>query len=1064
MQNFLQLNQEFLVTEHPVLQLMRDTYREDEAQFIQKLLPKASLMPKMVESCQDYAMGLVKNLRDQRLSEGGMDAFLVEYDLSSEEGIALMCLAEALLRIPDNKTIDALIRDKLTQGDWGAHYGKSNSLFVNAATWGLMLTGKVMWGRTPQESSLTSGLKKLVSIGGEPIVRQAVYQAIRILSRQFVMGRTIEEALKRAKAEEEKGYRYSYDMLGEAAYTQADAEKYFKAYWQAIETISEASAGRGPIEGPGISVKLSALHPRFSMLKRKRILSELVPVVKELAMEAKKHNIGFTIDAEEADTLYVLLEVVEALIVDPDLKGWDGLGLAVQAYQKRANGIITWLASLAEAHEKKIMVRLVKGAYWDTEIKLAQVNGLNGYPVFTRKITTDVNYIACVKTLLAHTNVIYPQFATHNAFTVAVVRALAAQAHCTAYEFQCLHGMGGPLYDQIVNKKTPCRIYAPVGTHEDLLAYLVRRLLENGANTSFVNRIADESLPISEMVVNPIQKLEQTDIKAHPHIPLPRHLYGDKRLNSLGIDFKNPNELVPILKQLETLSEKNRGYHAEPTINSLRNAVKNQDTHAVYSPINRDLKLGMVVLADKTIIENSLKAAHEFFVSEKMPTPKDRAQILLKLADKLEANYAELLHILILEAGKIFEDAVAEIREAIDFCRYYANECLDKFATPTILKGATGEYNHLTLHGRGVILCISPWNFPLAIFIGQVTAAFAAGNCVIAKPASQTSLIASKAISLLHEAGAPKEAVQLLPASGRLAGDYLVSDQRVAGVVFTGSTQTAYHINQKLAMRFGAIVPFVAETGGQNAMIVDSSALAEQVVLDVITSSFRSAGQRCSSLRVLYLQEEIADKIINMLKGSMAQLSVGNPMALSTDIGPVIDEAAKQKLEAHQAWLDSPESKAKKIAQVELDEDTRMGTYFAPCAYEIESISQLKEEHFGPILHIIRYSRKHLDKVLEEVTYTGFGLTLGIHSRIDETVSYICSRVNVGNIYVNRNMIGAVVGVQPFGGEGLSGTGPKAGGPHYLTRLAVERTLSVNTTAAGGNASLMSLSEQTSIL
>lgn len=1061
MQNFLQLNQAFLVTDHPVLKSMEETYREDEARFIQKLLPKAALMPKMVESCQDYAMGLVKKLREQRLSEGGMNAFLVEYDLSSEEGIALMCLAEALLRIPDTKTIDALIRDKLTQGDWGAHFGKSHSLFVNAATWGLMLTGKMLSQPTSVDS-LSSGLKKLVSMGGEPIVRQAVYQAIRILSRQFVMGRTIEEALKRAKVEEEKGYRYSYDMLGEAAYTQADADKYFKAYWDAIEAISTASQGKGPIEGPGISVKLSALHPRFAMLKRDRILSELVPKVKELVMAAKRHNIGLTIDAEEADTLFILLEVVEAMIIDPDLKEWDGFGLAVQAYQKRANGIIEWLAELSAKHHKKIMVRLVKGAYWDTEIKLTQINGLSGYPVFTRKVATDVNYIACVKALLAHTDVIYPQFATHNAFTVAAVRALAAQAHCTDYEFQCLHGMGGSLYNQIVNKKTPCRIYAPVGTHEDLLAYLVRRLLENGANTSFVNRIADENLPISDMVLNPIELLEHIEPKAHPQIPLPRDLYGPKRFNSLGIDLKNPNELVPLLKKLDNLQAENKQIQAIATINSLKSNDKVQSEQAVqtvYSPIDHTLALGTVVLADQKDIENSLEEAEKCFKTKKIPPAQERAQILFKLADKLEAHYPEFLRLLILEAGKTIEDAVAEVREAVDFCRYYANECLEKLSTPTILKGATGEFNQLSLEGRGVILCISPWNFPLAIFMGQMTAAFAAGNCVIAKPASQTSLIACRAVQLFHEVGAPKEGVQLLPASGSLVGDYLVSDKRIAGIVFTGSTQTANHINQVLAIRSGPIVPFIAETGGQNAMIVDSSALAEQVVVDVITSSFKSAGQRCSSLRVLYLQEEIADKVINMLKGAMQELTIGNPMSFSTDVGPVIDINAKQKLEAHKAWLESPELKAQRIGEAPLDEtQTRLGTYFAPCAYEIQSISQLEEENFGPILHVVRYKASHLDKVIQDINQIGYGLTLGIHSRIDETIQYICQRVRIGNIYVNRNMIGAVVGVQPFGGEGLSGTGPKAGGPHYLMRLTTERTLSVNTTAAGGNASLMALS------
>lgn len=1025
-------------------------YRQDEEVFAKQLIELAHIAPSDMANVQIRATQLVSELRQHRTETGGLDAFMFQYDLSSEEGIALMCMAEALLRIPDKDNVDKLIRDKLTNANWSAHMGKSHSLFVNAATWALMLTGKII--HAPQTSysehskGLTSALKKLASKGGEPIVRQAISHAMKILGKQFVMGRNMKEALKRARKREAKGYRYSYDMLGEAAYTKADAEKYYQAYVKAIEDIGKANKSNNVFKSAGISIKLSALHPRYEMAKLTRIENELYERVKALALLAKQYEIGLTIDAEESYRLIPSLIILKKLLNDKVAAGWDGLGLAVQAYQKRALGVIEYLNELCTTHDQTLCVRLVKGAYWDTEIKLAQVQGMSDYPVFTRKVGTDVNYIACAKKLCEYKDRFYLQFATHNAMTLSMVEHFCRQYNVTNFEYQCLHGMGDLLYDQIIDQY-PCRIYAPVGSHEDLLPYLVRRLLENGANTSFVNRIANDKLPLDKLVKNPCEKLIKLKSKRHSHIPLPKHLYGQSRINSSGLDLSHPKDFIPVLDYIN--KQYDQKWEAKPTC--CQQVTNNRYNQA--SPINRDHILGCVYEADDNIVRETLKRASRAYTKWRWQTPQARHQLLNKAADLLEETRQDFYTLLMFEGGKILEDAVNEVREAIDFCRYYANQALQHQQT-RIMPGPTGELNQFNMHGRGIIACISPWNFPLAIFLGQVTAALASGNCVIAKPAAQTALIGAKAIALLHQAGFDKEVVQLLPGSGQLIGSTLLTDERVNGVLFTGSTETAKIINQTLAARQGPIVPFIAETGGQNAMIVDSSALPEQVVRDVIVSAFKSAGQRCSALRVLFLQEEVADKIIAMLQGATEELVVGDPLIFSTDVGPVIDKAAQEGLQQH---ADKMAQVGKRLCAAPLSAIRDQGCFFAPQAFEIESINILENEVFGPILHVVRFKGAELDSVIDAINGTGFGLTLGIHSRIDETVDYIVERAKVGNIYVNRNMIGAVVGVQPFGGEGLSGTGPKAGGPNYLIRLSTERTVSTDTTASGGNATLMTL-------
>lgn len=1026
-------------------------YRKNENECVEKLLQSAALPPDAIHRIEEVAKQLVVGVRQAREQKTmGLDAFLAQYDLSSEEGIALMCLAEALLRIPDDETIDRLIRDKLASRDWQSHLGESDSFFVNAATWGLMLTGKIISNKT-DSSHLWGALQRVLTRGGEPLIRKTVAAAMRILGKQFVMGRTIKEALKRAQKSEKKNYRFSYDMLGEAARTAQDAENYFKAYEKAIEIIGKSAGNAGPILGPGISVKLSALHPRYEFSKSSHVIDEVAPRLFALAMRAKEYGLGLTVDAEEADRLDLSLDIIENVFLDPGLDGWDGFGVAIQAYQKRCWFVIDWLAHLTHQAKRPLMLRLVKGAYWDSEIKRSQELGLESYPVFTRKHNTDVSYLACAKKILNLQDEFYPQFATHNAHTVASILEMAGKRE--NYEFQCLHGMGRNLYDQIVagELNKPCRIYAPVGGHEDLLAYLVRRLLENGANTSFINRIADKSASLEEVVVDPIAKVSRYVQKANPNIPLPRDIFAPSRLNSNGFDLSHRqqfSELMHAIHQAEKID-----WQAQPSLGAAADAK----ISSVFCPSDNRMVVGHVTETIASQVNDAITIADAAHTAWNLLPVSQRAVFLERIGEQFEKHFSELMSLLIREAGKTISDAIGEIREAIDFCHYYAERARHDLAVPKILTGVTGENNCLGLFGRGVAVCISPWNFPLAIFTGQIVAALVSGNCVIAKPAEQTPLIAAEAVRLMQEVGLPAGVLQLLPGRGEEIGAALIQDERVKAVLFTGSTQTARFINQTLAARTGAIIPLIAETGGQNAMIADSSALPEQLVVDVINSAFGSAGQRCSALRVLFLQDDIADKVIKMLQGAMAELKVGDPMQLDTDVGPVIDYDAVEMLEKHAAHM-ARESQL--IYQVRMLEDaTEHGSFFAPQAYEIDHISRLTHEVFGPILHIIRYKAHEIDNVIEQINSTHYGLTLGIHSRINETIEYIRKRVHAGNIYVNRNMIGAVVGVQPFGGEGLSGTGPKAGGPYYLPRLCVERTVSINTTAAGGNATLMAMGE-----
>ncbi|MGE0715884.1 MAG: bifunctional proline dehydrogenase/L-glutamate gamma-semialdehyde dehydrogenase PutA [Alphaproteobacteria bacterium] len=1034
----------------PLRAAIRRATRADETAVVERLLAEAALPADARDRVGVRARRLVEAVRASRQGRGGLDAFLHEYELSSQEGIVLMCLAEALLRIPDADTVDRLIRDKIGPADWERHLGRSDSIFVNASTWALMLTGRIV---RPDEGGSHGGvLRRLVTRAGEPIIREAVTGAMRILGRQFVMGRTIAEALERARAAERLGYRHSYDMLGEAARTAADAERYFASYAAAIAAIGAEAAGRGPVEGPGISVKLSALHPRYEFAQAHRVRAELVPRLAELARQAKGVGIGFTVDAEEADRLDLSLDVIEAVAADPTLAGWDGFGLAVQAYQKRALPLLDWLSNLARRTGRRLMVRLVKGAYWDSEIKRSQERGLPGYPVFTRKVATDVSYIACARRLLADPEAFFPQFATHNAHTVATLLELAGNRR--DWEFQRLHGMGEALYAEVVGPEKldrPARVYAPVGSHEDLLAYLVRRLLENGANTSFVNRLVDEKAPIDDIVADPVARLQRLPTKPHPHIPLPADLYGAERRNSAGVDLADPAAATVLAAAMATAARETAS--AAPIVGG---RAEPGAARPVGSPADRGVTVGTVVEADAATVERAVGRADRAAIDWGAVPPDERARILERAADLYEADGPRLMALVVREGGRIVPDALSELREAVDFLRYYAARARADFA-PRRLPGPTGERNELSLHGRGAFACISPWNFPLAIFTGQIAAALAAGNAVLAKPAEQTPLVGAAAVSLLHRAGVPGDVLQFLPGDGPGVGAPLVADPRIAGVAFTGSTETAQAINRVLAARRGPIVPLIAETGGQNALIVDSSALPEQVVQDVLLSAFDSAGQRCSALRVLFVQEEAAPRTLAMLAGAMAELTIGDPSLLSTDVGPVIDADARAMLERHAARM---RREGRTIAELKPPPGTERGTFFGPAAYEIDRLDRLEGEVFGPILHVVRWQAGRIDAVIDAIRATGYGLTLGVHSRIDGTVRHVVRRVGVGNVYVNRNMIGAVVGVQPFGGEGLSGTGPKAGGPHYLPRFATERTLSVDTTAAGGNASLLSLAEE----
>ncbi|RJG08172.1 trifunctional transcriptional regulator/proline dehydrogenase/L-glutamate gamma-semialdehyde dehydrogenase [Noviherbaspirillum cavernae] len=1013
---FAAMHDEMLPAPSPLRAAVTAAYRRDEREAVQWLLTQAQLDARSQEAAQKMARQLVTAVREKRTRASGVDALMHEFSLSSEEGVALMCLAEALLRIPDHQTADRLIADKISKGDWSRHLGESPSLFVNAATWGLLITGKLVG--TSSEQGLGSALTKLIAKGGEPLIRKGVDLAMRMLGNQFVTGQTIAEAIDNSRDQEARGYRYSYDMLGEAALTEEDAQKYYAAYEDAIHAIGRASNGRGIKDGPGISVKLSALHPRYSRAQHARSMQELLPRLKQLLLLAKQYDIGLNIDAEEADRLELSLDLMEALAFDPELEGFDGIGFVVQGYQKRCPFVIDYLADLARRSGRKFMVRLVKGAYWDAEIKRAQVDGMPGYPVYTRKVHTDVSYLVCAQKLLAANDVIYPQFATHNAMTLSMIYSWAQERGITDYEFQCLHGMGETLYDQVVGKdklNKPCRIYAPVGSHETLLAYLVRRLLENGANSSFVNQIVDDSVSIDALVADPFDVTKQQGGEPHSNIPLPLDLYGAERRNSAGFDLSNESVLRDIDAAFTQFGATQ--WQAAPLLAA--SLAEGGQPQPITNPADRRDIVGHVIEADEQHVASALDAAQACALDWQTTPPSERASMLMRGADLLEQHAPELMALAIREAGKSLLNAIAEVREAVDFLRYYAMQ-------------VRGETNALAL---GPVVCISPWNFPLAIFIGEVSASLAAGNVVLAKPAEQTPLIAHRAVQLLHEAGIPRSALQFLPGRGETVGAKLTADPRVRGVIFTGSTEVAQLINRTLAKRAVSEsheTALVAETGGQNAMIVDSSALPEQVVQDALASAFDSAGQRCSALRVLCLQEDIADRTLTMLKGAMQELRIGNPDRLTTDIGPVIDEEARQNLLRH---IERMKAQGRPVYQLPLADDCAHGTFVAPTVIEIGSLSELTREVFGPVLHVLRYRREQLPALVEAINASGYGLTLGIHSRIDETIDFITSNAHVGNIYVNRNIVGAVVGVQPFGGEGKSGTGPKAGGPLYVKRL-----------------------------
>ncbi len=1005
------------------IEVMRRYYRMDENAVLDELIVQAALSTDDLALVAERTRALVLGIRQAQSGKGGIDALLNEFSLSTEEGIVLMCLAEALLRVPDQETCDALIRDKLALGDWSSHLGNSDSLFVNASAWGLLLAGRVVDCGPEQRRQQLSLLKRTVNRLGGSVIRASVRYAMKVMGTQFVMGINISNALSRAKVMEQKGYRYSYDMLGEGARTQQDADRYFESYSDAIENIGRAAAGHGPQKSPGISVKLSALHPHYMVAQRQRVLQELTPKLKTLALAARRFDIGFTVDAEEADRLELSLEVIEAVFVDEELSGWQGFGLAVQAYQKRASFVIDWAKNLSQSAGRKMMVRLVKGAYWDSEIKWTQEQGLKDYPVFTRKPSTDVCYQACAKKLLSYRDYLYPQFATHNAYTVATVLTLDRDGPCSqrqGYEFQRLHGMGEELYDQVLQSEgVACRIYAPVGEHADLLAYLVRRLLENGANSSFVNNIIDESIPVESLLQDPVALVSSWKDKRNPGIPLPFELYSGNALeagtreNSMGLDFSDETLLSELSNRMESIWQTMK-------------AVEHAGGEPVVNPANVHQLIGGLNYANTAGIERALTIVHEGWEAWRNKPVTERAALLRKLAVALEQHMDELLVLCTKEAGKTIADGVAEVREAVDFCRYYADRAEELFMQSN--DGAS------ELQSRGVILCISPWNFPIAIFVGQVVAALVTGNTVIAKPAEQTSLVALRVIKIMAEVGFPDSVIQLLVSPGKPVGELLVPDERVQGVMFTGSTDVGFWLNQQLAKRVDGNIPFIAETGGQNAMIVDSTALPEQVVDDVILSGFQSAGQRCSALRVLFLQEEVADNILGMLKGAMEELSIGDPALLCTDVGPVIDSKALKRLQDHVSTLNS-NPKATLLHRCELPITCESGCFFAPHLIELDDLDVLEQEVFGPVVHVVRYKSEHLDAVVDQINRTGFGLTLGVHSRIESVVQRIAERAKVGNVYINRNMIGAIVGVQPFGGRGLSGTGPKAGGPHYLTRL-----------------------------
>ncbi len=1002
----------------PLRQAITAAYRRDEAQCVEPLLEATTVAPRQKEAIAATGRRLITALRAKR-SSTGVERLIQEYSLSSQEGVALMCLAEALLRIPDSATRDALIRDKIADGKWIEHLSSDKPLFVNAATWGLVVTGKLT--ATANDGGLGASLTRLLARAGEPLVRRGVDLAMRLMGEQFVTGETIDDALRRARALEQRGYRYSYDMLGEAATTATDAARYYASYENAIHAIGKAAAGRGLYDGPGISIKLSALHPRYSRSQAERVMTELLPRVLTLAGLAKSYNIGLNIDAEEADRLELSLDLLEDLSLDPTLSGWNGLGFVVQAYGKRCPFALDYIIDLAKRSQRRIMVRLVKGAYWDAEIKRAQVDGLEHFPVFTRKVYTDVSYLACARKLLAAKDYVFPQFATHNAQTLSSIYHMAGHAFEVGdYEFQCLHGMGEPLYDEVVGPEKlnrPCRIYAPVGTHETLLAYLVRRLLENGANSSFVNRIGDAAIAVSELVADPADevRLMARPGGTHERIALPTQIFAPTRRNSEGLDLSNEITLIKLAKTLINTAD---AQHVAFSV--LADGAMKRASREVRNPANRSDIVGQVAEA---LPEDAIRAAHQAAAQAATWSAMDvteRAASLDRAAAAMEQQMMSLMGLIMREAGKTAANAVGEVREAVDFLRYYATEARRTLSPQS--------------QPLGPVVCISPWNFPLAIFTGQVAAALVAGNPVIAKPAEETPLIAAKAIAILHESGVPTTILQFLPGDGRI-GAALVSAVETQAVMFTGSTEVARLIQAELAKRVdssGKPIPLIAETGGQNAMIVDSSALVEQVVADVVASAFDSAGQRCSALRLLCLQDDIAERVLNMIKGAMQELHVGNTDALKVDIGPVITAEAATNINAH---IERMRKLGRPVFQIPLSAETAAGSFVAPTVIEIISIAEPGREVFGPVLHVIRFKRDDMGKLIDAINATGYGLTFGLHTRLDETIQFVSSRIKAGNFYINRNVIGAVVGVQPFGGRGLSGTGPKAGGPLYLGRL-----------------------------
>jgi RHH-type proline utilization regulon transcriptional repressor/proline dehydrogenase/delta 1-pyrroline-5-carboxylate dehydrogenase len=1029
----------------------------DEMRLVGGLIERAVYSEDERRRTGELARRLVHAARINEAKHSGVDAFMHEYGLSSEEGVILMCIAEALLRIPDDDTADTFIAEKISHGHWERHLGHSDSLFVNASTWGLMLTGRIVKLKDSRDANPIATLKRLVARSGEPVIRQAVRRAVKLLGDQFVLGRTIEAAIARARGFEARGYRVSYDMLGEAAQTEADAKRYFDRYMQAIEAVGAAA---GPLSAshhdallarPSLSIKLSALHPRFAPGKEARLSHELTPRVIQLLQAAERHGLAITVDAEEQDRLEPSLHVFSETFVHPSLAHWHGLGLAVQAYGKRTIPVLRWLRRLSERSGRRIPVRLVKGAYWDSEIKWAQERGLQDYPVLTRKLYTDVSYLAAMRLLLSDARAFYPQFATHNAHTVA---AAYVSGGASEFEFQRLHGMGEALYDEVLGEgklARPCRIYAPVGDHEDLLGYLVRRLLENGANTSFVNRLADDEAPVAQIVRDPVEaaEAERDDMSAIKLLPRPRDIYWPDRKNSTGLALTEPAVREPLVAEMVASL---RSSFAVGPIVAGEVTSGGPAASLVICPHDTRERIGTVRVATPAQVDAAIASATAAAHGWTMLGGPARARILEQAADLFERDRTRLMAVLVREGGKTLPNALGEVREAVDFLRYYASEARRLFNEPESLRSPTGETNILTLRGRGPFACISPFNFPLAIFVGQVAAALAAGNPVIAKPAEQTPVAAFLATRLLHEAGVPASVLHLLP-GGAAVGTAIVKDPRIKGVAFTGSNETAWAIHKTLAYRHSDIVPFIAETGGINAMIADSSALPEQVVRDAVRSAFDSSGQRCSAARVLFVQNEIADHTLRMLTGAVAALDVGDPFDYATDIGPVIDEAAQDRLDAHKLRM---QREARQLVDLRLPDDCRAGTYVTPAVYEIDRMSMLEREVFGPILHVVRFAAGHIDQVVAAINASGFGLTLGLHSRIESVADYVAERARCGNLYVNRNQIGAVPGVQPFGGDGLSGTGPKAGGPNYLQRFATEHVRTTDITATGGNLQLLS--------